>query len=186
MFASWNAGTSSSVTLNGGWERISVTQIVPTSTKSLRVRLFGEAAAGTYYIAGVQLEQGSVATAFRRNANSVQGELAACQRYYYKAGPGQTKATYSIFNSGNFASGSFYFPVSLRTTPTSVTVYDNTGTINKISILPSGGSNQDGISLPSAVDYTVNSWAYNSGGVTGTPGTSGIISLLGYTVSVEL
>jgi hypothetical protein len=38
----------------------------------------------TIQLWGVQIEAGSVATAFQTATGTIQGELAACQRYYYK------------------------------------------------------------------------------------------------------
>jgi hypothetical protein len=76
------------------------------------------------YIAESKLEVGSSATAFVYAGGTFQGELAACQRYYYR----QTSAGsggYSIFGFGSAESGTVtnfktQLPVNFRTYPTSV------------------------------------------------------------------
>jgi hypothetical protein len=86
-------------TLTTSWQRFSVTgtlaaNLVQVGFSFNSGSFAGTAGANDYYeITGVQLEQGSVATSFRRNANSIQGELAACQRYYFR----QTSPTSSTF-----------------------------------------------------------------------------------------
>jgi hypothetical protein len=76
-------------TLTTSWQRFSVTVSVPSTATQVGVQHsytpVGTAGANDYYeITGMQLEEGSVATPFRRNANSIAGELAACQRYYWR------------------------------------------------------------------------------------------------------
>jgi hypothetical protein len=84
----------SQISLTTSWARYSVTFIVPSisgltiGSNSVARIIFRMAAATVQAVDfwGVQLEDGSIATPFRRNANSIQAELAACQRYFERVG----------------------------------------------------------------------------------------------------
>lgn len=74
----------------------------------------------TFYITGVQLETGSVATPYERQIYSEQ--LAQCQRYYYRATGG---TAYQVFGQGKaYSTGTVNFllnlPTTMRATPTSI------------------------------------------------------------------
>lgn len=107
-----------SFSLTTSWQRFTATVTVPSvSGKTIGTNSyleidfnFPQNAASTIDIWGVQLEQGSVATTFRRNANSIQGELAACQRYFWRVG--QTTANESPY--GPIAMGTPYNTASAR------------------------------------------------------------------------
>ena len=75
---------------------------------------------------GVQLEAGIAATDFRRNANSIQGELAACQRYFQRFGGNATNER--IGNGSGIPSTRLQFIVRLspemRVPPTSTPFSD--------------------------------------------------------------
>jgi hypothetical protein len=109
------AGGSSTVTFGSNtfntttaWQRFIFTVSVP----DLAGKIFGDVGSPFLGISfkqalandsvldlwGVQLEAGPVATPFRRNANSLQGELAACQRYFQTYGGNVTN---QIIANGN-------------------------------------------------------------------------------------
>jgi hypothetical protein len=74
-------------TLTTTWQRFTYTASVGATATQLKpifsMTPTGTASTNDYYeITGVQLDIGSVALPIRRNGATIQGELAACQRYY--------------------------------------------------------------------------------------------------------
>jgi hypothetical protein len=121
-------------TLTTAWVRYSHTFTMPSiSGKTIGADSFVEvqpirsslSGSGTIDIAGVQFEAGSVATPFKRAGGTIQGELAACQRYYWRASA-DSSTTYAYMTpynpayNGNTIYGAVQSPVTMRRSPTSV------------------------------------------------------------------
>jgi hypothetical protein len=125
----------------------------------------------TIDIWGVQLEAGSVATAFQTATGTIQGELAACQRYYYLHASGNNVniGAGGYYNANLFAA-SVSFPVSMRIAPSLVYV---TGT-GYYQIY--ANNTTDALDVLSVVRPTQNSTGIDTG--TGTAGTLGHAGLL--------
>jgi hypothetical protein len=122
---------------------------------------------------GVQVEAGSTATDFQTATGTLQGELAACQRYYYlhASGTQGTICNFLYFNSTT-ATAMLSFPVTMRTAPTLVST---TGTSY---YAVETGSNLDLMnSFTLAKTTTTATQLYNASESSGTVGLSGV----GYT-----
>jgi hypothetical protein len=118
---------SANVTLTTSWQRFSYTAAIGSTATQIALGFFslntGTAGANDWYeITGIQLEVGSVATSFKRSNGSggtIQGELAACQRYYYRLGTGNGQPLgLCQGETTNIPLAVAVLPVTMRTGPT--------------------------------------------------------------------
>ena len=87
-------------------------------------------AANTIYFTGLQVEESPIATPFRRNAPSLQAELSACHRYYWRLVGTATTVTPALLAIAFSSGGGFVnmqFPVQMRANAS--TTLDKSGTI---------------------------------------------------------
>jgi hypothetical protein len=130
----FGSGGSSAVNNNGtppaittSWARYSVTITVASisgktiGTGNYLDLVISGAINNNLDLWGVQVEAGSVATAFQTATGTIQGELAACQRYYYEESP----LVGSQFSTTVIGKAAALHPVEMRTSPT-VTVSNTT------------------------------------------------------------
>jgi hypothetical protein len=166
----------STVTLTSTWQRFTVSGTLSASLNELAVFFrytpVGTASTNDYFeVTGVQIDIGSVALPFRTNGATIQGELAACQRYYYLAVSGTGQA---ISMGANYTASVLVayvnFPVTMRIAPT---------------LAASSGTNYYGFDRNGALD-TFNSLnlvspstngteLFNSTEISGTVGHGGIV-----------
>jgi hypothetical protein len=127
---------NASATLTTTWVRYTVTGTVATTATEIGLYAYwtatGTAGANDYVeITGVQMDIGSVALPFRTYAGTIQGELDACRRYYWRT---LNASNYAQHGDGFYTSATAFvayvqFPVAMRVVPTSLD-YANLGTFD--------------------------------------------------------
>jgi len=166
------------VTLSTSWARYTVSATIPSisgktvgtdaNTSNLAINLWVSAGStynantgsigiqsNTFDVWGVQVEAGSVATAFQTATGTIQGELAACQRYYSKSynietSPATSSTVGAVAMKTAYTSSyqnmpPVYFKTTMRVSPT-ITLYSTGGTSGKIRSGAGGGTDVNGAS----------------------------------------
>jgi hypothetical protein len=141
---------------------------------------------------GAQVEYGSKATPFQTATGTLQGELAACQRYFSKSynvdvAPATSGTTVGMktFSTTSTTDGSTYghikFPVSMRITPT-VTVYSFNAATSKVSNAAGGTDQGTNSGIASYIGQDSFAVFNSSGGTVTTTGGA----IVHYAASAEL
>jgi hypothetical protein len=137
---------SSAVTLSSSWTRYSFTfNIASVSGKTITDNSFfaiifclKASTAQTLDLWGVQVEAGSVATPFQTATGTIQGELAACQRYYWRyLSTGVVRMSLGYATSADAAVSTIPYPVQMRTAPNGL---EQSGTATDYNIHTAAGA----------------------------------------------
>jgi hypothetical protein len=181
--------TNTTATLTTSFQRFTYTVTVGSTATQLGFYWtftgVGTAGAADYVeITGIQMELGSYATTFSRAGGTIQGELAACKRYYSKsynfdvfAAAATTAGGVGIF-WGTATTGAIRvyakLEVEMRTAPT-LAIYDGGG--NGAGTCYKGGYNK------TAVTYNIGTTGFTAGT---TDATNANEFFYQYTASAEL
>jgi hypothetical protein len=127
---------STDFAITTSWQRFTYTTTVP----SISGKTIGTTHSGylglrfwlpvnstfTLDVWGVQIELGSVATPFETATGTIQGELAACQRYYLRPQNTDAYANYAIGTARSTTVADLIqsLPVAMRVKPTSVEYFN--------------------------------------------------------------
>lgn len=177
-------------TLTTTWQRFAYTFTIPaTATQLAAYWIFtpvGTAGAADYFeVTGVQLDVGtytaSSAPTFRRAGGNIAGELAACQRYYFRITAGNAYGRISNVwpaNSTTTVYPQMNHPVTMRVAPTAVdyaniAIADGVNVVVPTSFLLSAANNNVTAIQCDATGLT----QYRPYGIFGNNNTAGYLGL---------
>lgn len=114
---SWSGTATGRVYNSGGTPpSYAASPVTFTADGTANVVLEFTASGSTKTLGTVKFERGSVGTTFSLAGGTYAGELAACQRYYFKDAKTVLRADQTLASS--IVYGVYYLPQEMRTTPT--------------------------------------------------------------------
>jgi hypothetical protein len=119
-----SAASGGAATITNTWQKMTGTFVIPSTAKSLYVSAFIPTLTNgtSAYIGQMMLEMGSVPTTFSRAGATIGGELALCQRYYFRQTGGSPASPLAAGYGDSTTRGVFplRMPVTMRIEPNAI------------------------------------------------------------------